>query len=116
MLNCTLMFNNTFRKLAETAQQILETRSRNSKITICASYFTSLETDTDLNLAARFLAEGAFPSLSEKRAVVGSRTYSTCAAEFCEIDYEKVFKPCKAAMKNRSEEHTSELQSRFDLI
>src|SRR5699024_9081408 len=100
MLNCTLMFNNTFRKLAETAQQILETRSRNSKITICASYFTSLETDTDLNLAARFLAEGAFPSLSEKRAVVGSRTYSTCAAEFCEIDYEKVFKPCKADMKN----------------
>src|SRR5699024_7852732 len=94
---------NTFRKLAETAQQILETRSTNSKIAICADYLLSLKKDRDLNLAARRLAEGAFPALSEKRATIGSRTYSTCAAKFCEIDYEKVFKPSKAALGSSSE-------------
>ena len=94
---------NTFRKLAETAQQIGETRSTNSKISLCASYFQSIEQDEDLELAAQFLGEGAFSSVSGKRASVGSRTYSTCAADFCEIDYEKVFKPCKTALGSASE-------------
>lgn len=94
---------NSFQKLGETAQRINETRSTNAKISICADYFTSLEEDEDLRLAARFLGEGAFSNLSGKRATVGSRTYSTCAADFCEIDYEKVFKPCKTALGSASE-------------
>jgi DNA ligase-1 len=97
------MTDNTFQTLAKTAQLILETRSTNSKIAICARYFESLVTDDDLNRAAQFLGEGAFSSISGKRAVVGSRTYSTCAAEFCEIDYEKVFKPSKTALGSSSE-------------
>jgi len=92
-----------FQQLAETAQQINETRSTNSKITICADYFRSISEDDDLNRAAQFLGEGAFSSVSGKRASVGSRTYSTCAAEFCEIDYEEVFKPCKTALGSSSE-------------
>jgi len=92
-----------FQQLAETAQQINETRSTNSKITICADYFSAIGKDEDLNRAAQFLGEGAFSSVSGKRASVGSRTYSTCAAEFCEIDYEKVFKPCKTALGSSSE-------------
>lgn len=95
--------NNTFRSLAETAQKIAETRSTNAKTRICARYFLSLEADRDLSLAAQFLGEGAFSSISGKRASVGSRTSSTCAASFCEIDYEKVFKPSKTALGSASE-------------
>ena len=95
--------SNTFKALAKTAQQILETRNTNAKIATCARYFKSLKTDKDLNRAAQFLGEGAFSSISGKRAVVGSRTYSTCAAEFCGIDYEKVFKPSKTALGSSSE-------------
>jgi len=94
---------NIFQNLAKTAQQIAETRSTNSKIALCARYFESLEHDEDLTRAAQFLGEGAFSSISGKRAVVGSRTYSTCAAAFCEIDYEKVFKPSKTALGSSSE-------------
>jgi len=94
---------NTFQKLAEIAQKINETRSTNAKIALCAEYFQSIDSDEDLNRAVQFLGEGAFSSISGKRASVGSRTYSTCAAEFCEIDYEKVFKPCKTALGSASE-------------
>lgn len=62
-----------------------------------------LDNDTDLRLAAQFLGEGAFSDLSDKRATVGSRTYSTLAAEFCEIDYDMVFKPSKTALGSASE-------------
>ncbi|WP_440999633.1 ATP-dependent DNA ligase [Fodinibius sp. SL11] len=93
----------TFRHLSETAQQINETRSTNAKISLCAKYFKGLNSDKELQLAARFLGEGAFSSISGKLATIGSRTYSTCAAEFCEIDYEKVFKPCKTALGSASE-------------
>ncbi|MDZ7658398.1 ATP-dependent DNA ligase [Fodinibius sp.] len=94
---------NSFKKLADTAQAINETRSTNTKISLCAEYFRSLKNEGDLNRAAQFLGEGAFSSISGKRATVGSRTYSTCAAQFCEIDYEKVFKPCKTALGSASE-------------
>ncbi|MDX1638031.1 MAG: ATP-dependent DNA ligase [Balneolaceae bacterium] len=94
---------NSFQKLVQTAKQIAETRSTNSKIAICAEYFRSIEKSEDLNLAARFLGEGAFTSVSGKRTSVGSRTYSTCAAAFCEIDYDKVFKPCRTALGSSSE-------------
>lgn len=95
--------SNTFRRLAETAQRIKETRSTNRKTARCAAYFVQIAADEDLARATRFLAEGAFPGLSGKRATIGSRTYSTCAADFCEIDYEKVFKPCKTALGSASE-------------
>ena len=46
---------NSFQKLAETAQQINETRSTNSKISLCATYFRSIDSDENLNRAAQFL-------------------------------------------------------------
>lgn len=92
----------TFHALADIAQQINETRGSNAKIKICAEYFKSLD-EEDLRRAARFLGEGAFSDISGKRASVGSRTYSTLAAEICEIDYEKVFKPSKTATGSSSE-------------
>lgn len=93
----------TFHRLAKTAQSISETRGSNAKVNICAEYFRSLEDESDLELAAQFLAEGAFSDLSGRRTSVGSRTYSTLAAEICEVDYEKVFKPSKTAVGSASE-------------
>lgn len=92
-----------FRALCETIQEIRETRSVNAKIAVCTEYFTRLERDEDLNLAARFIGEGAFDPISSKRSSVGSRTSATAAAEFCEVDYEMVFKPCRAATGSNSE-------------
>lgn len=97
------MAENSFHQFTETAQQIYEMHSANAKISCCSQYFQSLRNEEDLNLAAQFLGEGAFSSISGKRATIGSRTYSTCAAEFCDIDYEKVFKPCKTALDSASE-------------
>lgn len=93
----------SFYELAKTAQWINETRSTNAKISICAEYFTTLREEEHLNLAVRFLGEGAFPDVSGKRAATGSRTTSTLAAEICEIDYDMVFKPCRTATGSSSE-------------
>ncbi|MFP8488905.1 ATP-dependent DNA ligase [Gracilimonas sp. Q87] len=99
----TIQAAHTFLNLSKVAQSINETRGSNDKVKICADYFSSLEDETDLMLAAQFLGEGAFSNISGKRASVGSRTYSILAAELCEIDYDKVFKPSKTALGSSSE-------------
>ncbi|MDZ7756417.1 hypothetical protein [Rhodohalobacter sp.] len=99
----TIQAPHTFLNLSKVAQSINETRGSNAKIKICADYFESLEDEKDLELAAQFLGEGAFSDISGKRASVGSRTYSTLAADLCEIDYDKVFKPSKTALGSSSE-------------
>lgn len=99
----TVQIPHTFFNLSKVAQSISETRGSNAKIRICAEYFRSLDDEEDLKLATQFLGEGAFSDLSGKRATVGSRTYSTLAAELCEIDYDKVFKPSKTALGSSSE-------------
>ncbi len=93
----------SFRLLAETAQSISETRGNNAKIKLCSDYLSNLESDKDVELATQFLSEGAFSSVSGKRASVGHRTIATLAAEFCDIDYEKVFKPSRTASGSSSE-------------
>ncbi len=95
--------SNSFQQLAQTAQEIAETRGTNAKIRRCAKYLKTIDTDENLALSAQFLGEGAFSSLSGKRASVGSRTYSMAAADFCEIDYDMVFKPCRTALGSSSE-------------
>ncbi len=95
--------SNSFARLAETAQAISTTRGTNAKIKLCTAYLSVLESEKDVELATQFLSEGAFSSVSGKRASVGHRTIATLAAEFCEIDYEKVFKPSKTASGSSSE-------------
>lgn len=97
------LIKHTFLQLSKVAQAISETRGSNAKIRICASYFRTFDDDNNLELAAQFLGEGAFSDISGKRASVGSRTYSTLAAEICEVDYEQVFKPSKTAVGSASE-------------
>lgn len=93
----------SFRELCTLIQKIAGTRGTNTKIEACAGYLGSLTSDLDLSLAARFIGEGAFESVSGKRASVGSRTSATAAAGFCEIDYDFVFKPCRTATGSSSE-------------
>lgn len=94
---------NSFRKLCETAQTISQTRGNNAKIKLGAEYFQSLPDEKDIQLATRYLSEGAFPDVSGKRASVGHRTIATLAAEFCEVDYDLVFKPSRTATGSSSE-------------
>ncbi|MEX0719669.1 MAG: ATP-dependent DNA ligase [Balneolaceae bacterium] len=99
-----MMMNNlTFLCFCEVVQNIFETRGTNAKTRLCEKYFSGFEDDESLNLAAQFLGEGAFSDVSGKRASVGSRTVSTLAADFCEIDYDLVFKPCRTATGSSSE-------------
>ncbi len=91
-----------FKNLAELAQKIAFTRGNNAKIKLCADYFSELSSE-DVRRAAQFLGEGAFSSVSGKRASVGHRTVAVLAAEFCEIDYEKVFRPSRTATGSSSE-------------
>lgn len=93
----------SYRELCSLLQVIRETRGSNAKITACSSYLISLEREEDLYLAARFIGEGAFDNISGKRASVGSRTSGLAAADFCEIDYDLVFKPCRTATGSSSE-------------
>jgi len=93
----------TFLQFCNIVQAIRETRGNNAKINLFAEYLAALKSDSDLNLAAQFMGEGAFSELSGKRASVGSRTSGLAAAEFCEIDYDLVFKPCRTATGSSSE-------------
>lgn len=93
----------TFLSLAQLAQTISSTRGTNTKIALCKNYLQHLESDEDVLLAAQYLGEGAFSTVSGKRASVGYRTIATLAAEFCEIDYELVFKPSRTATGSSSE-------------
>lgn len=93
----------SFHSIAQLAQTILETRGTNAKIKLAADYFSAVEADQDLLLAAQYLGEGAFSTVSGKRASVGHRTIATLAADFCEIDYEMVFKPSRTATGSSSE-------------
>ncbi|GAB5409507.1 MAG: ATP-dependent DNA ligase [Balneolaceae bacterium] len=93
----------TFQSLAQLAQQISQTRGNNAKIKLCVEYLSKLDSDLDVELATQYLSEGAFSSVSGKKASVGYRTIATLAAEFCEIDYELVFKPSRTATGSSSE-------------
>lgn len=89
--------------MCNSLQQVAEARGKNAKIDIYAEYLRQLNDDQSLSLAVRFTGEGAFDNVSGKRASVGSRTTATLAAEFCEIDYDMVFKPCRTATGSSSE-------------
>ena len=93
----------SFRALCETLQAIRETRSSNAKISFFAGFLESIDDENELALAVQFTGEGAFDDLSGKRASVGSRTSGLAAAEFCDIDYDLVFKPCRTATGSSSE-------------
>lgn len=93
----------SFLSLCELAQSISRTRGNNSKIALCEAYLSGLDDDRDIELAAQYLSEGAFSSVSGKNSAIGHRTIAVLAAEFCEIDYDLVFKPSRTATGSSSE-------------
>ncbi len=93
----------SFRSLCETIQKIREIRGSNAKIDICSDFLSGIEDDSDLLLSAQFIGEGAFSNISGRKASVGSRTAGVAAADFCEIDYDLVFKPSRTATGSGSE-------------
>ncbi len=97
------MANSSFFEFCKTAQTIAESRGNNAKIKRCAHYFATLENHDALKLAAQFLGEGAFSSVSGQRASVGYRTVALCASEFCKMDYDLVFRACRQATGSASE-------------
>ncbi len=92
-----------FKTYCSVIQTISQTRGSNAKIKHFADLITAIEDDETLSLAAQFTGEGAFNDFSGKRASVGSRTSGMAAAEFCGIDYDLVFKPCRTATGSSSE-------------
>ena len=92
----------TFLSFSELAQTIAVTRGNHSKIKLCAQYFSKLDSD-NLRRAAQFFGEGAFSTVSGKRASIGHRTIAVLASEFCEIDYDLVFRPSRTATGSSSE-------------
>ncbi|PWN07744.1 ATP-dependent DNA ligase [Rhodohalobacter mucosus] len=93
----------TFRSLCECIDAIRRTRGSNAKIRRCAGFLSALQSNDDVRLAAQFIGEGAFASISSRKASIGSRTAGLAASSFCEIDYDLVFKPCRTATGSNSE-------------
>ncbi|TVQ66099.1 MAG: ATP-dependent DNA ligase [Balneolaceae bacterium] len=92
-----------FRHYCGVLQKIGQTRSSNAKIKLFSDMIREMKSDRELVLAVRFAGEGAFESISGKRASAGSRTIGQAAAQFCEIDYDVVYKACKTATGSHSE-------------
>lgn len=93
----------TFLQFCRTVEKVFHTRSTVAKIDLFAAYLRELPESADVDLACRFAGEGAFPSISGRRASVGHRTVGVCAADFCGVDYDLVFKPCRTATGSSSE-------------
>ncbi len=91
-----------FHTWCATAQRIGQRRDAVEKIALAAGYFATLSPSA-LDLAACYLCEGAFAQASGRRVALGSATIGRFAAHFCEIDYDAVFRPCRAATGSGSE-------------
>jgi DNA ligase-1 len=93
----------SFKSFCDFVERIANTRGNNAKIALCVQFLQSITTTEELEITTQFLSEGAFSNVSGIRASVGHRTLATLAADFCEIDYDLVFKPCKTATGSSSE-------------
>ena len=91
------MPDNNFHIFCQIVRKICESRDINRKTGVLAAYLKKLKSAEEVRLAAQFLGEGAMPASSGKKKRTAHRTLAMAACRFCEIDYEKVFRPCKAA-------------------
>jgi DNA ligase 1 len=93
----------SFIRFCQVVEDVAGTRGSNAKTERFAAYLARLTDSRDVDLACRFAGEGAFSTVSGRRASVGHRTVGECAAAFCGIDYDLVFKPCRTATGSSSE-------------
>lgn len=73
------------------------------KTGLFSNYLRQLTKEYDLELAVRFACEEANTPRSSRRLSIGHRTIALTASRFCGIDYEKVYKPCRAVTGNTPE-------------
>ncbi len=90
----------SFRAFSEAVQRIAATQELSSKIAVTKDYLATLGEEINLKPAIQFLNEK--PPGSKPKIAAGQRTIGLSAAEFCGIDYERVFKPCRSAMGSTS--------------
>lgn len=92
-----------FKAYCEVLQRVADSRGTVEKTRIFADWLAMLGNERDIELSVQFAGEGAFSSISGKRASVGGRTIGESACAHCQIDYEKVFRPCRTALGSTSE-------------
>lgn len=93
---------NSFARLSEIANSLSELRTTEDRVHLLVRYFSSLDKN-DLRQAVIYLLEGPFRLLSDEKIKLGPRILSDATVEYCRIDYEKVFKPCREAVGNSKE-------------
>lgn len=94
----------SFARFCDVANRIAQTRGTSDKTRIFAQYLESLRDDIKTaQLAVTFMGEGAFSAIGKKSTLAGHRTIALCAAQFCEIDYDLVFRACRTATGSSSE-------------
>lgn len=105
-LRMTSSTSYSFREYCEGLHQIEWTRGTKAK----QRHFVGLLRDIqhrgtldELVLACRFVSEGAFEPQSGLTGRLGARSQGIWVSEYCGIDYEKVFKPCRTATGSGSE-------------
>lgn len=92
-----------FSDFCKILMQISEAHSEAKKMELLSTYYSSIEYDDDLKITAQFMADGALPAPSAENITIGSRTISTAFCNYLDLDYEKVFKPCRQACTSLSE-------------
>ena len=95
-----------FRKYCEVLDRLEQTRGTKAKQTLFVELLRDIQhhgTLEDEVLACRFVSEGAFDPTSGLTGRLGARSQGMWVSEYCEIDYDKVFKPCRTATGSGSE-------------
>lgn len=95
-----------FSTFCEVLERIGRERSTSRKASLFAQYVMRLRHENgsrELALACRFAGEGAFDQRGGTRVGIGARSVAMAASEFCGIDYDHVFKPCRTATGSGSE-------------
>ncbi|MDG5767684.1 hypothetical protein QA596_09425 [Balneolales bacterium ANBcel1] len=99
--------NNAFLRLCETLAAVSGARSRPQKAALFADYLKSLDDTGDLVRAVCLAANCSVPGESGSGRVTssaaGHRTVALAASDFCGIDYQHVFRPCREATGSASE-------------
>jgi DNA ligase-1 len=96
----------SFRTYCEVLDKVEQTRGTKAKQALFVELLRDIQAHGSLNdgvLACRFVSEGAFNPTSGLTGRLGARSQGLWVSEYCEIDYDIVFKPCRTATGSGSE-------------
>lgn len=93
----------SFRGFCRCLQQIADTRGSKSKTRLFSAWLNTLQSAEEIELSVRWAAEGAFPKISGRKAVLGPALTGSETAKAVGIPYETVFKTSKNALGSTTE-------------